>query len=251
MEIEENLENIGAELNAKYFSTKIKKKYLKYVDVIEENHETKCIIISCKICVLAKKKDSKVSQAYINGGTSNIRRHLRTHQGVLEELDSTNEDDSWEMTFLDALTSFAVQNAISFRALNSSSFKKLVNVLNVNAKVPDRQNISHHVSNQYEKVSRDIKSDLKEALLISGTLDIWSKNSKSFIGTTAHFIDQNTLQRRNFSMSCKRIVGRHDYLNIAHSFHEILQEFDVVEKMKYCTSDQAANIKKTFRYFLN
>jgi hypothetical protein len=120
-------------------------------------------------------------------------------------------------------------------------------VLNPSFSVPERSELSRNVSRRYNKLMDEVKESLSQATTISGTLDIWSKNNKSFLGATAHFINPSDLQRKNFTLSCRRIVGRHEYVNIGCSYYEILQEFEIVEKTAYCSSDEAANMKKTLR----
>lgn len=237
------------DLNKRFFSTKGTRKYLNYINVLDVNEESKSLTISCKICVRDGKKVSTIKQSFLNGGTCNIRRHLRNHKGVLEELDSRDEsENNKDSKLLNAITDFVVENAIAFRAVNSRSFKKLVKVLDSNAIVPDRKDVSINVSTQYQELVAEIKKKFDVCSTICGTLDIWTKNNKSFIGCTAHMIDPNTLERHNVTLSCRRIIGRHDFINIANIFYEILQEYSIVDKMKHCSSDQAANIQKTFRY---
>lgn len=239
-------------LNKKYLSSRGKKKYLKFVDVIDGNELSFKVI--CKKCLSDPDKKNKASttitQSLKNGGTCNIRRHLKVHSGVIEELDGYNEDPqeiNTDNKFKDCLTDFVVKNAISFRAIASPSFKKVVTVLNPSIAIPDRKDLSLNVSNRYEKLMEGIIESLKMTNVIAGTMDIWSKNNKSFLGCTAHFIDPTTLQRKNYTLSCRRIIGRHDYVNIGCSYYEILQEFDITDKMKFCSSDEAANMKKVFR----
>lgn len=174
----------------------------------------------------------------------------QTHKGVLEQLDAKenqNQDEDPKQNFLDLITDFGVFNALSFRSITSPSFKKIVHFLNSSFSVPDRKKISRNVSNRYNKFMNEVRDNLKGATVIAGSLDIWSQNNKSFLGCTAHYIDAKTLERKNFTFSCRRIKGKHDYVNIGCSYYEVLVDFEIVDKVKYCSSDEAANMKKAFR----
>lgn len=66
---------------------------------------------------------------------------------------------------------------------------------------------------------------------------------------TIHFISE-TLERKSYTLTCKRIHYNHTYENIALIIHHILKEFTLdVTKITHIVTDNATNFGKVFRYF--
>lgn len=83
------------------------------------------------------------------------------------------------------------------------------------------------------------------------TADIWSCNTKSYLGMTCHFFDENNnYSRHSFVMGCRRIKGSHTFINIAHVTVEIINTYKVNNsKISHIVTDNAFNFGKAFRTF--
>lgn len=78
------------------------------------------------------------------------------------------------------------------------------------------------------------------------SVDGWSKNSKSFMGYNATFLDQETLERRVVALACRRVKGSHTWDVCANNIAEVLREFNILNSTKMCTTDGASNFQKCF-----
>ena len=103
-----------------------------------------------------------------------------------------------------------------------------------------------------EKVKNKIKDIIKDKDSISLTADIWSDRlMRSFLGVTAH---TNVLEPtsggeelRSFLLSCQRFSGSHTGTRIAAAFDDILETYDLSNKVEYILTDNASNMKSAFK----
>ena len=69
---------------------------------------------------------------------------------------------------------------------------------------------------------------------------------RSFIGITAHFIISDW-ELRSAVLACRRITGRHTADNISAQYEEIVNEFNIADKVTHVVSDNASNMVKAFK----
>ncbi|KAL4153366.1 hypothetical protein QTP88_001199 [Uroleucon formosanum] len=82
------------------------------------------------------------------------------------------------------------------------------------------------------------------------TADIWSANNKSFMGMTCHFINEFSYKRSSYVLSCRRIKGSHNYLNINDVITDICDTYQIKSsKITHIITDNASNFSKAFRTF--
>lgn len=67
----------------------------------------------------------------------------------------------------------------------------------------------------------------------------------SFIGITAHFISDWKLL--SAVLACRRFTGRHTADNISAQYEEVVNEFNIAEKVTHIVSDNASNMVKAFK----
>ena len=92
----------------------------------------------------------------------------------------------------------------------------------------------------------NMKAELGDVDFVSTTADIWTKNNKSFMGVTVHWIN-STLQRNKAALACKRIRGRHTYDVIGAEIEEIHSSYGLHSKVVATVADNASNFAKAFR----
>lgn len=91
--------------------------------------------------------------------------------------------------------------------------------------LPDRNYISKKLNSSYTNYISMLTSLLNKQQYICTTADIWSTNNKSYVGMTCHFIEEITYTRHSYVLGCRRIKGRHNYLNTAEVINEITQTY--------------------------
>lgn len=91
---------------------------------------------------------------------------------------------------------------------------------------------------------------IKNHTYICTTADIWSSNNKSYLGSTCHFIDEETFERHFYVLGCRRIKGGLNFLNITEVINEIHQTYQICNtKISHIVTDNASNFAKAFRSF--
>lgn len=94
-------------------------------------------------------------------------------------------------------------------------------------------------------VYEDIKSKLQRAPSVYLTMDLWtSRDMRSFMGVTGHFIIDYVLQSVMFG--CRRFYGSHRGEAIRTSYQEILGDFEIADKVTIIVTDSASIMVKAF-----
>jgi len=85
------------------------------------------------------------------------------------------------------------KEGLSFRLLESASFKAFVQELDPRYRLPTRQSMSSTlVPDRYNVVKEEIKESIAQAVSHSVTTDMWtSSNNVAYMGVTAHWLDGN------------------------------------------------------------
>lgn len=93
-----------------------------------------------------------------------------------------------------------------------------------------------------------LKNELKDnAKWICTTANGWTSRRRSFIGITAHWLNQN-LKRRSACLAVRRVVKTCDYDIIAKLLESVYEEFDILDKVIATITDNGSNFVKVFRF---
>lgn len=90
---------------------------------------------------------------------------------------------------------------------------------------------------------------LQKAKSVCTTADIWSANHKSYFGVTAHWIEEETLQRQSAALACSRMTGKHTYLAIASKLDSVHTAYHINDKVCLTVTDNGSNFVKAFAEF--
>ena len=99
----------------------------------------------------------------------------------------------------------------------------------------------------YNAVFNKINLKLKESITVTVTVDAWTDAPmKAFLGVTGYIIDKswNCL---SFLLECKRIHDNHTLENIKNNYMEIINKFDLGDKISHIITDNAANMVAAFK----
>lgn len=129
--------------------------------------------------------------------------------------------------------------------INKPAFRNLICGIanNTSEKIlPGKNVLSIEINKSYKEKKSRLKALLEKQNYVCLTSDIWSCRNKSYLGMTTHFISSETLERKSYSLACKRIRYNHTYENIALIMHHILKEFSLdVAKVTHIVTDNATN----------
>ncbi|XP_046402876.1 uncharacterized protein LOC124168657 [Ischnura elegans] len=114
----------------------------------------------------------------------------------------------------------------------------------------DRRSLGRRVKDQKARVIAQINERLKAASYVSTTADIWSTKTRSFLGVTAHWIDEQTLMRHSAALACRRFCSPHTHDKIAEMLEDIHLSFGLsAGKIVSTVTDNGANFSKAFKIF--
>ena len=71
---------------------------------------------------------------------------------------------------------------------------------------------------------------------------------RAFYGSTCHWIDYGTLERKSALISCKRVKGSHTYEVVASTMDSVHKQFAIQNKIAATTTDNGSNFVKALRF---
>lgn len=144
----------------------------------------------------------------------------------------------------DKLLTMFTKDYQPFRMVEDRGFNDFVKALNPSYEIPNRHTISKSlIPARYEELLLKCRSLVAKARKVCVTTDCWtSVNTESFIGVTAHFIDEN-FKMTSILLACEVLPVQHTSLNLAEALRQIARDWNIEEKITLAVSDNAANIK--------
>lgn len=70
-----------------------------------------------------------------------------------------------------------------------------------------------------------------------GTTDCWTARQRSYIGVTAHWIDESSPERRSASIAFRRLKGSYTFDLLEGTLNDIYLEYGISEKIVRTTTD--------------
>lgn len=127
--------------------------------------------------------------------------------------------------------------------VEDKEFKKFVELLNPNYKIPSRSTLRNSVIPQlYAKTERFVKENLINANSIALTTDCWTSiNTESYCTVTAHFITEDC-KLQSFLLNCSQMEERHTAENLYSFLEDSLNKWGLKEKLGAIVTDNAFNI---------
>lgn len=99
----------------------------------------------------------------------------------------------------------------------------------------------------HETKLRSIFSNQKSICL---TADIWTCKNRSFLGISGHYIDEITLKRKSYVLSCEYFPSPHNFQTISERFQLLYSRFDINPSSIIATvTDNGSNFVKAFKVF--
>ena len=179
----------------------------------------------CLLCPLGKPPISGSNKA-----TSNFVTHLkRCHPTKLIEYENRkklkkSEEDSLQKQPLmlefagkskkhctqdqaqKAISSCIVQCGLPISIVEHSAFRSMVVTLSGGTcKSITRKTFQSRLDEKFERAVLKNKEDLSKAEYVSATGAIWSNRKRSFLGITAHIIEQESLTRKSWAINLREI----------------------------------------------
>lgn len=222
--------------------------------------------VFCKLC---KDKGQDKSLKY-NNSTSALHEHLkRMHKKELDEalleapeihkqasLDGYFKPKSqiqkwsknsarWKSATV-ALTEFVIKDGRPTHMVECEGFREFVKEICPEYEVPSRFTITKRMEKMYEDEKEKLKTELKEQEFVSVTSDGGSSsNSASYQDTNVHFITEK-FELKSKILSVKENKETHTADNYRKNTDEVLEEFEIEEKVVKTVTDNENKMKAAF-----
>ncbi len=135
--------------------------------------------------------------------------------------------------------------------VQSQAFQKLVKGLSPSTTIPSQNTLRARINEEFNNMITTITSKLECARFTCSTADIWSSQNRSFLGMTAHWLDNVTLERRSVAIACKRFQGSHTFDRIAETINSVHAQFKIESNVLKTTTDNGSNFVKAFKICSN
>ena len=172
--------------------------------------------------------------------TDKITETSRKQQKVDDMLSQANANLVSQKKVDNLVVGFITEGLMPFSLVEMPSFQQLVKGLQPNRTVISRPTVMKRITEKAKTVRSNVKTAMAEVQYVSTTTDCWSARRRSFIGVTAHWIDDVTLER-SAALACKRLKGRHTYDVLAEKLEDIHSEYDIQAKITMTTTDSGSN----------
>ncbi|XP_077270691.1 uncharacterized protein LOC143901934 [Temnothorax americanus] len=113
-----------------------------------------------------------------------------------------------------------------------------------------RYTVGKRVNDLHNKQVSEVRKTMNSARYVCTTADIWTGSNRRFLGVTAHWIDEKTLDRKSAALACRRFPGTHSFDNIAEMLEGIHTTFGLTcDKIIATVTDNGSNFVKAFQEF--
>lgn len=140
-----------------------------------------------------------------------------------------------------------VEDMQPISSVERSGFQKFCTQVAPYCTIPSRRTLNRRLQCLYEMTRNETIEAFQKAKWMSATADAWSAHKRAYMGVTVHYVNQETLHLESVSLCCRRFRNAHTGEAIAKMLLEILEEFNIVQKMQNIVTDNAANFAKAFK----
>jgi len=130
------------------------------------------------------------------------------------------------------------------------SFIRLWQTLTKNKRPPITiKTLNKQILSKYQEMDTKIILELSKISNICIAADLRSAFTRSYLGVSCHWIDEDTLIRKNLELACKRVRGLHTYDILDEELQNIFLKFKIQNKITSVVTDNGSNFIKAFKVF--
>ncbi|CAH1110803.1 unnamed protein product [Psylliodes chrysocephalus] len=146
------------------------------------------------------------------------------------------------------LMNLFIRDLQPFSVVEDNGFREFVSTLNPGYQLPSRFVISKTLLlAMYEECLNDVKQLMNGRKTICITTDAWTSiNTVSYIGVTAHFVDEK-FNLNSILLECSSSNMRHTAENLAADLQRVCKEWNIENKVIFAVSDNAANMQRAIQ----
>lgn len=160
-----------------------------------------------------------------------------------------NSTNTQQVELTNCIVAFIAHDLLPLSLVESERFRMLMATAEPKFTMPSRKYLSSVLLPQRStSVQTRLKTKLQQVQSLCLTVDLWSsRDMRSFIGVTGHFILDHTMN--SVMLACRRFKGPHTSENIFELYQETVALYDVGSKVTTIVTDNAANMVKAFILF--
>lgn len=147
------------------------------------------------------------------------------------------------------ILNYVVNGMRPLSTVEDHDFRNIFTKMDFGVSIMSRRTLGRKLDDMYLEINSKVKEAIKFQNYVCTTADIWSSKSRSFMGVTAHWIDEH-LERQSAALACRRLKGSHTYDKIAEMLFDINSEFELsCNQIISTVTDNGSNFVKAFKDF--
>ena len=189
--------------------------------------------------------------------TTSLRRHLMSvHASIYmaNHLPKQNSHTYAEQHYITIqLAQWITVDLQPFNIVEQAEFQEFVHALDPYYTIPCRQTIKEEIDSLFSQRRINIISEINNITSkIALTTDIWSSkyNNTAFLGITMHYIN-NDWEAKKCLLDFISIEGSHTANLILNKLTNVLQDFNISDKVISLTTDNGSNMLACGRELAN
>ena len=216
-----------------------------------KNDDNVVISINCQLC--ETEYGTKTS-------TTTLRRHLESsHSSVYIPNNKQKQRQISPYTLAEQkhitvkLAQWITVDLQPFSVVERMEFKQFIYVLDPRYVIPCRQNIKQEIDSLFLQRKANIQSDINTfTTKVALTTDIWSSSYSNiaFLGITMHYINSDWKLKKCL-LDFIPIEGSHSARLISSKITNLLQEFNLSDRIISLTTDNGSNMLACGRELAN
>jgi hypothetical protein len=221
-------------------SNRIPSQVWEYIDKLTDPENPKC-----KLCskIFSRRSSTTTLSGHLKTYHKSI--HHEARQTTLNFSSTSYYDKQTNSEFVKLLIKWIVINMLPFSLVDSIYFNDFIQKLNSKFRCPSRVTLKEEIISEFNSRRQLVIDYIKN---IPGccffTTDIWSSlKNEAFIGITIHYITEEW-KLKHFTLEITQITGSHTGAAICDLINNLLEEFNLKEKILSITTDNGSNMVK-------
>ena len=223
--------------------------------------EVYCKLCSCKVPYnsstsnlldhVRRKHESELIEAEkkskeANKPKSDIRKFVISDSSNNNVRKWGKESLQWK-TATEKLAKWCCKNNRPFSIVNDEGFIEFMNCVAPQYDLPSSANtVANYIDRMYDEEKEKLKEELKEVSYCAITTDGGSAtNATSFQDINVHYLDKD-LNLKSRVLSVEEVKVRHTADNLREHNDDILEDFDILEKISLTVTDNEPKMNKMY-----
>lgn len=95
----------------------------------------------------------------------------------------------------------------------------------------------------------ELRKSFKDVKYFSATSDIWTRSNNSFIAVSVHYLEDDSTEVKSKFIACEYFPGHHNNTRVARALAGIFDRFEILDRVRYITTDNAGEYCAAFKNF--